>query len=148
MRPDVVASIPNLGRRSAESFFPPRDIDWPLIRKDPGLLWAAVQFAAMSKVYVESTPQMHSFAEKARARALQILRQRLDVERRHASDALLHILVGIIATDTHIRQARHHTRDSQDNVHLHIKGLRAAMRTRHGWDLDAYHPTLQFEFVW
>ncbi|KAJ9602299.1 hypothetical protein H2200_013154 [Cladophialophora chaetospira] len=147
----VEACIPNLGRRTSESFFPPRDIDWQLIRADSTLMSAAVQFAAMSLVYVESTestPRIRLFAEQARARTLSMLRQRLVAEGGQTSDELLHVFIGVIATDTHIRQGREGTEKAQDNVHLHIKGLRAAMKSRHGWSMAHYHPALQFEFIW
>ena len=88
------------------------------------------------------------FAEQARARCLEIFRQRLDTEGARVSDALLHKFIGIIATDTHVRRIRPESESPGDNVHLHIMGLRAAMKSRHGWNTGYYHPVLQFEIMW
>ena len=143
---DIEACIPHLGRRSKDSFFPPRDIDWPLIREDAVVMVAAVQFAAMSLAFVESSqPETLLFAAQSRAKVLHMFRQKLEKEDGIISDNLIHGFIGIIATDTCIRNGRQSHENQRDNMHLHIKGLRAVLKARGGWDMGLYHPTLQWE---
>lgn len=120
------------------------------MRGDSVSISTAIQFAAMSVAYIESSQPKHdSFTTRCRAETLRLMGQRLEAEGTNPSDGMLHSLIGIIATETHIRRHRQTTQPSQDDdVHLHIRGLRAAMACRHGWDLPRYHLTLQFEFIW
>ena len=146
---DLTDCLPNFGRHRREAFFPPRDIDWQLIRTDALTLSAAVQFAAMSlAMYSTSSPETLAFAEASRARTLKILRHRLELERKSPSDGLIHTLIGIVAVDTHIRYGLHHSPKLEDNVELHAYGLRAVLDSRYGWDMSRYHPVLAWELIW
>ena len=145
---DVTDSVPHFGRHRPEAFFPPRDLDWPLVRTDPLTLSAAVAFAAMSLALLDA-PRLESvvFAETCRAKTLTILRQRLERERQSPSDGLIHTLIGIVAVDTHIRMGLQPLLQ-EDNVKLHVDGLRAMVDARYGWDMFRYHPVIAWELTW
>ncbi|OAL38215.1 hypothetical protein AYO20_02667 [Fonsecaea nubica] len=142
--------IPHLGRRRQKTWFPPRDMHWPVMQGNPLMLAVAVHFAAMSRALIETpTREERIFAEKCYLKTLQNFRTRLEAEAASPSDGLLQAMACICATESVIRESSDATKEqARNSFYLHCRGLRAALDRRHGWDVAHYSPALVWEMTW
>jgi hypothetical protein len=146
---DLTESLGHFGLRRKDSFFPPRDLDWQLVRSDESVLNAAVQFGAVSYGHFQSSSEdAISYADKRRAVTIQVLRKRLEKDQLRPSDTLILTLIGILAAETHLHSSRLPDDRAESNINMHIRGLRAMLQCRSDWDLACYHPALQWELPW
>jgi hypothetical protein len=134
--------LAHFGPRHRDSIFPPRDIDWPLIRSSSLLISIAIQFASTSYALVLSpSAQTAEFAEKCRAKGFRDLRAAL--HRGQVDDTVLHGMLGALASETHLP-----TTEVTSPIQTHVAGIRAILQCKHEWDVQFYHPAVQFELQW
>jgi hypothetical protein len=139
--------LAHFGPRHHDSVFPPRDIDWPLIRSNDLLISMAINFAATSYAMLSApSAQSVAFADRRRAQSFRDLRTALC--RGSVDDTVLHGMLGALAGETHVRSSLLPAAQVTTQIEAHVSGIRAMLQCKHEWNFHFYHPAVQFELQW
>ena len=104
------------------------------------------QVGAASVCAVLGTEKAAALVVEHRIVAVSQIHKRLELEQDCPSDAIIHLVIGLMAS----LQARPQLASEQDRAEtmLHARGLRAILAARGGWDLTTYTKNVRFDLHW